>query len=171
MTSQLPEPWMRGPVEGVAPLLQPVAHSLTYVREELHRALPGVAEQHLWARPADLGSIGFHVRHIASSLDRLCTYARDEVLSPEQLAALKSDGEPGTPPPDVSTLLALADGALDKAMAQVRQTDAATLTDIRVVGRLRLQSTVIGLLFHAAEHAQRHVGQIVTLSRMLSREA
>lgn len=161
---------MRGPVEGFAPLLQPVAHSLLYVREELHRVLPGVTDAQLWARPAGVGSIGFHVRHIIGSLDRLCTYARGESLSAEQLAALKAEGEPGTPPPNVATLLALADAALDTAMAQVRGTDPSTLADRRVVGRLRLESTVVGLLFHSAEHAQRHVGQIVTMARLLSAE-
>jgi len=28
--------------------------------------------------------------------------------------------------------------------------------------------SVLGLLFHAAEHAQRHVGQLVTTSKVLS---
>lgn len=166
MQRPAPEPWMRGPVDGVAPLLQPVAHSLIYVREELHRVLPGVPDGQLWSRPASLGSIGFHVRHIAGSLDRLFTYARDETLSDAQFAALKAEGDPATPPPDASALLAVADAALDQAMAQVRATDPATLADRRVVGRLKLESTVIGLLFHAVEHAQRHVGQIVTLARL-----
>ena len=36
-----PEVWLRGrPVEGVPPLLQPVAHSLLQCREELERLLP-----------------------------------------------------------------------------------------------------------------------------------
>jgi hypothetical protein len=168
MSTQLPEPWMRGPVEGVPPLLQPVAHSLVYVREELQRVLPPLSVDQVWACPAGVGSIGFHVRHIAGSIDRLFTYARGEALSAEQLAALKSEREPGTPPPDVPALLALADAALDRAMAQVRATDQSTLADRRVVGRLRLESTVIGLLFHGAEHAQRHVGQIVTTARVVA---
>jgi hypothetical protein len=35
------------------------------------------------------------------------------------------------------------------------------------VGRLQLPSTVLGLLFHAAEHTSRHVGQIVTTARIV----
>jgi hypothetical protein len=35
------------------------------------------------------------------------------------------------------------------------------------VGRGRLPSTVIGLLFHAAEHTQRHAGQVVTTARIV----
>ena len=38
---------------------------------------------------------------------------------------------------------------------------------LQPVGRDRLPSTVRGLLFHAAEHAQRHTGQIVTTVRIV----
>jgi hypothetical protein len=31
-----------------------------------------------------------------------------------------------------------------------------------------LPSTVLGLLFHAAEHAQRHVGQAVTTAKVVA---
>jgi uncharacterized damage-inducible protein DinB len=37
----------------------------------------------------------------------------------------------------------------------------------RGVGRAQLPSTVLGLLFHAAEHTQRHVGQLLVTVRVL----
>jgi uncharacterized damage-inducible protein DinB len=37
----------------------------------------------------------------------------------------------------------------------------------REVGRKRLPSTTLGLIFHAAEHSSRHAGQIVTLARIV----
>jgi hypothetical protein len=49
---------------------------------------------------------------------------------------------------------------------QLAQTSEATLGSPRVVGRAQLPSTVHGLLFHAAEHAQRHVGQIITTAKI-----
>ena len=55
----------------------------------------------------------------------------------------------------------------DRALAQVRATDPSTLLDAREVGRARLPSTVVGLLFHAAEHTQRHVGQLVTTAKVV----
>ena len=168
MTQRLPEPWMRGAVDGVAPLLQPVAHSLIFVREELQRALPPLTVEQLWARPSGAASIGFHVRHLIGSLDRLLTYARGEALSPEQLRALKVESEPGEPPAEATALLAEAEAALERSMAQVRATSVEALLQPRGVGRQQLPSTVIGLLFHAAEHAQRHVGQLVTTARVLS---
>jgi uncharacterized damage-inducible protein DinB len=159
---------MRGPVDGVPALLQPVAHSLIFVREELHRVLPALAPAQLWTCPAGAASIGFHVRHVAGSLDRLFTYARGEALSEAQRAALKAEAEPGAPPADAASLLAAADAQIDLAMSQLRGTPAEALLERRGVGRLQLPSTVLGLLFHAAEHAQRHVGQVVTTARVVS---
>ena len=36
------------------------------------------------------------------------------------------------------------------------------------VGRRKLPSTVLGLLFHAAEHTQRHTGQLLVTVRVLT---
>jgi uncharacterized damage-inducible protein DinB len=54
------------------------------------------------------------------------------------------------------------------AVDQLRGTAIEGLYDRREVGRAKLPSTVIGLLFHAAEHASRHAGQIITTTRLLS---
>jgi uncharacterized damage-inducible protein DinB len=43
----------------------------------------------------------------------------------------------------------------------------ADLLTPRVVGRRRLPSSVLGLLFHAAEHTQRHTGQVITTSKII----
>jgi uncharacterized damage-inducible protein DinB len=64
-------------------------------------------------------------------------------------------------------LVAEFDEAVERALTQVRGTDPATLLEPREVGRARLPSTVIGLLFHAAEHTQRHVGQLVTTAKVV----
>jgi uncharacterized damage-inducible protein DinB len=57
--------------------------------------------------------------------------------------------------------------AVERALAELRATNEATLLDARRVGRAQLPSTVIGLLFHAAEHTQRHVGQLVTTAKVV----
>ncbi|HEX5830091.1 MAG TPA: DinB family protein, partial [Gemmatimonadaceae bacterium] len=101
-----PEPWLRGPVPGVPDELQPAAHALLQAREDLPRAAAGLAPTELWMRPGGAASVGFHLRHLAGSLDRLFTYARGESLSPAQLAALAAEQSPGDPPPDAATLLA-----------------------------------------------------------------
>jgi uncharacterized damage-inducible protein DinB len=68
----------------------------------------------------------------------------------------------------VAVLLAEFDSVVDRALAQLKTTDDKTLLESRGVGRAQLPSTVIGLLFHAAEHTQRHLGQIMTTAKILA---
>jgi uncharacterized damage-inducible protein DinB len=159
-----PEVWMRGPVPDVPPLLQPAAHSLLQSLEEVRAVVGPLSTDHLWARPGGAPSVGFHVRHAAGSLDRLLTYARGEGLSEEQRAELAAEGEPGSPAAD---LVAAFERQVDRALGQLRRTDESTLLEPRGVGRLQLPSTVLGLLFHAAEHTQRHAGQAITTARIV----
>jgi DinB superfamily len=162
-----PEVWLRGPIENVAPMLQPVAHSLLQCRNEVHATLPTLGPAEVWARPGGAASIGYHVRHAVGSLDRLLTYARGEQLTEAQLAAMRGERRAEDRDDIVEALAAEFDAAVDRALAQVRATDPSTLLEPREVGRARLPSTVIGLLFHAAEHTQRHVGQLVTTAKLV----
>jgi uncharacterized damage-inducible protein DinB len=157
---------MRGAVPGYAPLLQPVVHALLQVVEDVDQQLSGLSPDLLWARPGGAASIGFHVRHIAGALDRLFTYARGEQLSDEQMRFLKAESDPGSPPAEADRLIALVKDGVDRALAQLRTTPVETLTDSREVGRKKLPTTVLGLLFHAAEHSTRHAGQIVTTRKV-----
>jgi uncharacterized damage-inducible protein DinB len=100
-------------------------------------------------------------------MDRLFTYARGEGLSAEQRAFLAAEAEPGSPPAEAGTLASAFEAQVDRALAQLRGTEESTLLEARGVGRRQLPSTVLGLLFHAAEHTQRHVGQIVTTARIV----
>jgi uncharacterized damage-inducible protein DinB len=145
--------------------LQPVAHSLVQVREELVRTLAGLGVRELWLRPGGAAAIGFHALHVAGSTDRLFTYARGEELSAAQRAELLAEREP--PAEEAAALLARVERAFDAALAQLRATDPGSLAGPRAVGRARLPSTVAGLLFHAAEHAQRHAGQAMTTAKVV----
>jgi hypothetical protein len=162
-----PEVWLRGPIPDVPALLQPVAHSLLQCRDELRARVEGLTPDQIWARPSGVASIGFHARHAAGSLDRLFTYARGERLSAAQLAMLAAEADPDLAPNAGATLVAAFDDAVERALEQLRTTPETTLPDARDVGRAQLPSTVVGLLFHAAEHAQRHVGQLVTTAKLL----
>ena len=160
-----PEVWLRGPIVGVPALLQPAAHSLLQCREELEQLLGGLPSERIW-RSRGAASIGYHVLHAIGSLDRLYTYARGAMLSDAQRQILAQESSP-----DMSLgaedLLAAFDAAVTRALDQLRETSPSTLTDQRFVGRAKLPSTVIGLLFHAAEHTQRHVGQAVSTSKLI----
>jgi len=170
-TAQEPEAWLRGPLEGVPKLLMPAAHALVQAREDLRHAAAELSVAELWARPGGAASIGFHLQHIVGSLDRLYTYARGGSLSPEQLAAIKREGESATPPATAAELLEGVDRAVESALRALAATPEATLLDAREVGRARLPSNVLGLLFHAAEHTQRHTGQVIATARILRASA
>src|SRR5215471_8219041 len=89
------EPWMRGPIEDVDPLLAPVLFSFQQAREDLARYTGGLTDVQLWAEPHGFGSVGFHLRHIARSVERLTTYLQNEQLSAAQLATLQAERAPG----------------------------------------------------------------------------
>ena len=167
MTAPRPEAWLRGPVDGVPAALQPAAHALLQGQEELHRAARDLPPSALWLRPAGVASVGFHVRHAAGVIDRLLTYARGDLLDATQRAALAAEGEPGPPGGDATPLLAALDRAVAHAIAVYRATDPAALATSRAVGRAGLPSTVLGLLFHLAEHVQRHAGQAGTTATVV----
>jgi uncharacterized damage-inducible protein DinB len=165
MKTSQPEVWQRGPVAGVPPLLQPVAHALLQAREEVTELLTDFPENRLWDRPAGVASVGFHLQHLSGVLDRLFTYARGEALSEAQRAALAAEGQPANQRLDA--LVRRFGAHVDAALAQLRHTDESTLTDFRGVGRQQLPSTVLGLLVHAAEHTMRHLGQLLVTVRVL----
>ena len=161
-----PEPWLRGPIPGIPPLLMPVAHALVMAREDVEAAIAPLPVDELWARPNGAASAGFHALHLAGSLDRLFTYARGEQLNDEQFRALEREKSP--PSLAAAELATFVADTIDRALTQLRATDPATLLEPREVGRAKLPSNVLGLLFHAAEHTQRHVGQVVTTAKIVS---
>jgi len=155
---------MRGPIAGVDPLLAPLLYSFQMAREDLARFTAGLSEAQLWARPDGFAPVGFHIRHIAGSTDRLLTYLKGESLSPTQMQQM--DAEKGPEQPERSSLLADMDRVFGEAETVVRAIDPSTLREARTVGRKRLPTTVIGLLVHMAEHTQRHVGQAIAASKL-----
>lgn len=157
--------WQRGPIEGVPAVLQPVAHILLQVRESVGELVENLTEEQWNARPANVASCAFHVRHIAGVIDRLFTYARGQQLSPEQFAAIRQEGAP-LAMGDIPAVLNALDARVDAAIGELRTTDVSTLGDFRGVGRAQLPSTVIGCLVHGAEHSMRHVGQLSVTSRV-----
>jgi uncharacterized damage-inducible protein DinB len=162
-----PEVWLRGPITGIHPLLQPAAHTLLQVGEDVLPIVQNLAPSELWARPGGAASIGFHLAHLPGSLDRLLTYSRSESLTAEQLATLAAERTVHDDQPALGQLLARFAAGLDAAIDYLRTVSPDSLLLPREVGRKRLPSTTLGLIFHAAEHSARHAGQIVTLIRVV----
>ena len=167
MSETRPEPWLRGPVSGIPMLLQPVAHAFIMAREDVAEALAGLEHRQLWLMPGGAASLGYHLGHLSGSTDRLLTYARGEELTTLQRATLTAERLLCETCPEQVRLQETWERTVEQVMDELRNTDITRLTDAREVGRSKLPSTVLGLLFHAAEHASRHTGQIVTTSRII----
>jgi hypothetical protein len=162
------EVWLRGAVDGYDALVMPVVHALLQAREDIERLVGEVPPDHVWARPGGAASIGFHARHIGGALDRLFTYARNEPLSEAQKAASRVEEDPGAPPMTLGAVVEATSAQIARALEELRTTTRDGLTVERRVGRAGLPSTVLGLLFHAAEHSTRHAGQAITTAKILA---
>src|SRR5581483_412028 len=159
----LPEPWLRGPIPNVDPLIAPVLYAFQQTREDLARHTEGLSTIQVWARPYDLAPLGFQLRHIAGSVDRLTSYLEGRELDASQMAALDKEMEPGAA---LDELLAEVEHALRRAERVIAGLDPAALAEPRTVGRKRLPTTVIGLITHIAEHTQRHLGQAISAAKL-----
>ena len=162
-----PEVWLRGPVQGVPAMLQPVAHALLQASEEVPRIMGDFPDGALWDRPHGVASVGFHLQHLAGVLDRMTTYARGDGLSEPQFASLKAEGSPPAEGTTAQALLQAFQERVTRTVDTLREVDESTLTEPRTVGRSGLPSTVLGLLFHGAEHTMRHMGQLLVTVRVL----
>jgi hypothetical protein len=160
----LPEPWLRGPLVGVHPLLAPVLYAFQHAREDLAAATKGMDAGQIWARPHGIAPVGFHLRHIAGSVDRLTSYLEGRPLNLRQMDALNEENNSGAARAE---FLSALDGAFAAAESVVRSLDPGRLAEPRTVGRKHLPTTAIGLLTHIAEHTLRHVGQTVTTARIV----
>ena len=156
-----PETWLLGRVKGVSDLLIPVGHALLQARRELNALRDETSTRECRLCLGGAATVGFHIAHIAGSLDRLFTYARGEALSPVQVEYLLREEALGLEQ-SRDDLFATAIDRIDLCLDAVKDIPDHLLLESRVVGRDQLPSTVIGLLFRAAEHTTMHVGQIRT---------
>jgi len=144
-------------------MVAPTVHAYMQAREDLAQWTNGLSDAQIWSRPHGLAPVGFQLRHIAGSVDRLTSYLRGEQLSSEQIEAARGEMEPGAGRVE---LLEMAARSLQESERVIRELDPATLTAARAVGRKQLPTTVMGLVVHLAEHTQRHVGELIITSKL-----
>jgi len=162
--SSLPEPWLQGTLTDVPVLQRAVLHSLQMAQEDTAKWCGGLDDREIHARPFGLPSVAFQLRHIARSLDRFCCYAEGIPLNERQFATLAAEMENcGTRDSIFSELEASLETTRRRLDAIVRQ----PLDTPIAIGRQRLPTTLAGLLVHAAEHTQRHVGQAITTAKVI----
>ncbi len=171
------EAWLSGPITGIDPMLLPAAHALVQARTDILAAASSLGAVQLWSKPGGAASVAFHLCHVEGSIDRLLTYGRGEQLDDRQRKALAAEREigaftwhaerPQATPRSHAELLRGVATSIEAALATFADIDLAELHSPRLVGRAGLPSTVFGLLFHVAEHTQRHTGQIVTTAKIV----
>jgi hypothetical protein len=132
-------------------------------REDLGHWTGGLSDVQIWSRPHGIAPVGFQLRHIAGSVERLTTYLRGEQLTSQQLEAARNEMGPG---PGWAALLEMVTRSLHDSEQVIRALDPATLTNPRAVGRKQLPTTVAGLVVHLAEHTQRHVGELIVTTKV-----
>jgi len=161
------EPWMSGTLPDLPPVIAALLYSFQQAREDLEKYTSGLTDGQLWRRDGDIGSVGFHIRHIAGSVDRLVTYASGQSLSAARMQVLREeDSDLG---PTREELLKLLDDKLTQAEKNIRSLDPATFADIREIGRKRMAVPLGVLLVHISEHTQRHVGAAIVTAKLAKR--
>lgn len=159
-----PEPWLRATLTDVPAVQRAVLHALELAREDLERWTEDLSDAEINAQPGGIAPVAFHMRHISRSMDRLLTYAEGVELSGDQIAALKTELDPGATRKELWAEL-IAQFA--KSEERIRAFSPEELEKPRHVGKKRLPTTVGGLLVHVADHTQRHVGQAITTAKIV----
>lgn len=163
------EAWLNGKLDGYAPEVMPAAHALAQAITDLETHAIALSDEEVMTRLNDSPSAAFHLRHIAGSINRLLTYARGEELSETQFEFLKRE----TAAEFDLNAVELTGNAIDEinnALDALQNVAPERLFEERFVGRKRLPTNVFGLLFHIAEHTMRHVGQVITIARIVRKE-
>jgi hypothetical protein len=142
----------------------PVFFSFAQVREDLAQHTVGISNEQLWRVVTGKHSLGFHLKHIAGSVDRLTAYVVGNALSEVQLEFLRNENKPDA---SLAEVLSLVHQTLDAAEGRLIGLRPEALFDSRVVGRKSLPTLVFGLIVHVCEHTQRHLGQAIILAKLL----
>lgn len=161
------EPWLSGPVPGISPLLMPAAHALLQAQNDIVQYASELTAEQLWRELPGVPSVGFHLRHIDGSSDRLLSYTKGAALTEAQFAFLKTERTPGEPLPTAGELIAAVQARIAVLLDFMRALPEERLLEGRTVGRAQLPTNVLGLLFHIAEHMQRHVGSLIVVAKLV----
>lgn len=158
------EPWLSGTYADVPAVGRAVLHALDLALDDLTKWTDGLADAEVHTQRLGLTSVAYHLRHIARSVDRILTYAEGGELTSDQLVLLKAEGSGEE---TLAQLLGEVEASFENAAGRVRNLAAADFNIPRYVGRKRLPTSIGGALIHVADHAQRHVGQVVTTAKVL----
>ncbi|HYP13147.1 MAG TPA: DinB family protein [Bryobacteraceae bacterium] len=159
------EPWLRGHIRHRCSIIAQVLDSFDQAQEDLEYFTAPLADEEMWVEPDGLASTGFHIRHIAGSVDRLVTYLKGDALTSAQMAELSREKAGGAARVELLDALRTGFAAAAKVLEKL---DPLTFDQPRTVGRRHLPTTVGGLTVHIAEHTQRHTGQAIVTAKVVA---
>ncbi len=145
----------------------PVFFSYAQVREDLQKHTAGLSDDQVW-KPVSGNSLGFQLKHLAGSVDRITTYLIGQQLSTPQLDFLKQEPETAGA---LSELLALVERNLHRSQTQLQMIDPQSLYAFPHCRPPRPSYKRDRLIVHLAEHTQRHLGQAITIAKILRQSA
>ena len=114
------ESWLSGALEEFSPMLMPAAHALVQAERDVEKAVSGLVTKKLWMKLNGAPSVGFHMLHIAGSIDRLLTYARGENLNQEQFNFLSAETD-SSQTLEVAAVLQLTKESIQTALETISQ--------------------------------------------------
>jgi hypothetical protein len=155
---------MRGSIPGVHPVTGHLLRAAEQIREDAESALRGLTPAEIWAKPHGSTAVGFHAKHLAGSTTRLLTYLAGRQLTEEQLAQMPLEREGQE---SAAELLAIVSSALDAYEEAIRNLSPEGFGSPREIGRKRHPATAIAIAIHIAEHAQRHLGGMIAVAKLV----
>lgn len=160
------EPWLNGAIDGMPKMLMPAAHALMQAQQDITRYASNLTFEELWMKPNGAPSAGFHLLHINGSIDRLLTYTKGEALSSAQFEFLKREQEE-VQNTSAEELIRAINERIEETLNFMRSLPETEFFTERFVGRAKLKTNVFGLIFHIAEHTQRHVGSLIVVCKIV----
>ena len=135
------EVWLRGPLNNMPVLLQPVAHALLSPWRDcrINASVPRwiiMAKRHYGIANIPFTAPGWRY------WPTFC-HAKGEHLDQQQLNELAAEGKRSSANVRMADLVTRFNLQVDKAIDQLCKTDETTPTAVREVGRVKLPSTVI----------------------------
>ena len=117
--------------------------------------------------------VGYHLRHLAGSTDRLLTYARGSSLSDAQRAALAAESANTRPGATAAQLLEAWRAGVGAALTQLGATPESALTEPAGHRPGRAALDAAGGALPRRGDASRHTGRVVTTAKIVqsSRDA
>ena len=157
------EPWLTGKLAQDHPIRAALLYSFEHARSDLRRHTGDLNDEAIWRSYGHVAPVGFHIRHIAGSVERLMTYTQGEQLTEQQLHDLKAEeGRELTK----AQLFDLLETKLAAAEVALRRISVDKLDEVREIGRNRIPVPLGVLLVHIAEHTQRHVGAAIVTAKL-----